>query len=82
MKRSIAAIVALTALLSAGAQAQSVSGVACQEQFRHLPALAARLHVRPTEPKGGLSFRMCAGRVYDMIELVNALLDRMAKASK
>ena len=54
----------------------------CQEQFRNLPKLAARLHVKPNPNGDGMKIRMCDGRVYAMFDLINALLDRMDKASK
>ena len=54
----------------------------CLEQFHDLPKLAARLHIKPGTTSTGLALRMCDGRAYDMMALINALLDRMDKVTK
>lgn len=55
---------------------------ACVESFPQLPDLAERLGVKPIESsKGGMALlSMCDGRKYDLIQLINALLDKMEKA--
>ncbi len=50
----------------------------CQEQFPALPALAARLNVKPGySPQRSVVLGMCDGTVYDLFALVNAFLDKM-----
>jgi hypothetical protein len=53
----------------------------CQEQFKDLPRLAKRLGV----PPGGndsVMMRMCDGTVYSLPAIIDALLDRIDKATK
>ena len=55
---------------------------ACVEQFKTVPALAKRLHVKEGLGAGGFSIRMCDGRTYDLLALLGALLDRMDKMER
>lgn len=55
---------------------------ACKEQFKSVPSLAKRLHVKEGLGDGGFSIRMCDGRVYDLLALLTATLDRMDKIER
>ncbi len=50
-----------------------------QEAFPQLPALAARLGVKPNTGSGNLKMAMKDGTLYDVFELVNALLDKIER---
>lgn len=50
-----------------------------QQCFKQLPHLAKRLNVRHTTESSILVAAGCDGRQYDILALINALLDRMDK---
>ena|SRR5262245_5381278 len=53
------------------------------ERFVKLPALAERLGVKPVDPltSGNILLTMKDGRNYDVIDIINALLDRLDQAT-
>lgn len=53
----------------------------CVEQFKGVPALAARLHVK-SGTSDGFTIRMCDGRTYDVMAIISAVLDRLDKAER
>jgi hypothetical protein len=63
----------------------SVQAFSCEDGIANLPAVADRLGVGPlpTDKIGNAKviLSMCDGRTYDFLELINALLDKMAAAS-
>lgn len=59
-----------------------VSHPPCNDDpFKALPALAERLGVA-TVQRGAILLRMCDGRMYDFVDLLHALLDRMERDTR
>lgn len=57
----------------------------CTDQFKDLPTLAERLHIEPMSKDakpGTIVLSMCDGRSYDLLELINAMLDKLDRAAR
>ena len=59
-----------------------VTVTGCVEQFKGMPALAARLPLKEGGTGDGFNVRMCNGQIYDLMAIINAVLDRLDKADR
>jgi hypothetical protein len=69
-----------------GSTSGQIGAFKCDDKpFAELPAMADRLGVAPgvSENSGAsMILQMCDGRQYDFFKIINAVLDRMDKASR